>query len=64
MEQGCAPELISIEEAQRIAKLYATSFFKTHLDHRMGYIRYLTRGYVRKTGLPVDYFKASWWSRH
>ncbi|MCP3986609.1 MAG: hypothetical protein GY723_19670, partial [bacterium] len=38
VEQGCAPELIPIEEAQRIAKLYATSFFKTHLDHRMGYI--------------------------
>jgi predicted dienelactone hydrolase len=58
VEQGCGPDLIPIEEAQQITKLYATSFFKTKLSHRVGFIRYLTRGYVQRADLPVDYFRA------
>jgi len=60
-EQGCGPDLIPIEEAQRITKLYATSFFKTKLEHRFGYVRYLSRGYVDKKDLPVDYYFALPW---
>jgi len=58
VEQGCGPDLIAIEEAQRITNLYATSFFKTMLAGRIGFVRFLTRGYVRANDLPVDYFRA------
>ncbi len=58
VEQGCGPDLIPIEEAQVITKIYATSFFKTMLGVGPGYVPYLTRGYAVSQGLPVDYFRA------
>jgi predicted dienelactone hydrolase len=45
-EEGCAPELIPIEEAQRITNLYAVSFFQRHLGRDPRYGRYLTPGYA------------------
>lgn len=56
VEQGCGPDLIPIEEAQRITKLYATSFFKKELERRGSFVRYLTPEYVDENDLPVDYF--------
>jgi len=55
-EEGCAPELIPIEEAHRITNLYAVSFFSRDLVGDPRYKRYLTPGRVRKDGLPVQFF--------
>ncbi len=57
VEQGCGPDLIPIEEAQRITKLYATSFFKTKLARRVGYVPFLSSGYAEANDLPVDYYR-------
>jgi len=56
VDQGCGPDLIPIEEAQRITRLYATSFFKTKLDHRIGFRPFLTKAYAEAHELPVDHF--------
>jgi len=48
VEEGCAPELIPIEEAQRITNLYAVSFFQRHLAHDPRYARYLTPGFAAR----------------
>jgi predicted dienelactone hydrolase len=55
-EEGCAPELIPIEEAHRITNFYAVSFFSRDLVGDPRYKRYLTPGRVRKDGLPVQFF--------
>lgn len=39
--EGCAPELIPIEEAHRITSFYATSFFKVHLEGDRRFRRFL-----------------------
>jgi len=54
VDQGCGPDLIPVEEAQRITNLYVVSFFQEELARRPGFRRYLTRGHVRREGLPVD----------
>jgi predicted dienelactone hydrolase len=54
--EGCAPELISIEEAHRVTNLYALAFFARDLVGDPRYKRYLTPGRVRKEGLPVQFF--------
>jgi predicted dienelactone hydrolase len=56
-EEGCAPELIPIAEAQRVTKLYATAFLKVTLAGDLRYQPFLTAGYARVRGLPVDYFR-------
>ena len=58
VEQGCGPDLIPIEEAQEITKLYATAFFHAKLARNVGYRSFLTRGYVDRSGIPVFYFKS------
>lgn len=55
VEQGCGPDLIPVEEAQRITNLYVVSFFQHELARRPGFRRYLTRGHVRREGLPVAF---------
>jgi predicted dienelactone hydrolase len=55
-KEGCAPELIPIEEAHRISNLYALAFFSRDLVGDPRYKRYLTPGRVRKEGLPVQFF--------
>jgi len=56
LAQGCAEDLIPIEEAQRLTRLYVVSFFQRFVtgDPRFG--RYLTPGLVQSAGLPVDFF--------
>jgi len=55
-EEGCAPELIDIEEAQRLMVLYASSFFRSTLGPDARYQRYLNPTYAAREDLPVDYF--------
>ncbi|UCE86319.1 MAG: dienelactone hydrolase family protein [Deltaproteobacteria bacterium] len=45
--EGCAPELIPIDEAHRIAQLYAVAFFQRHVAGAKRYKAFLTRGVAR-----------------
>jgi len=54
--EGCAPELIPIEEAHRVTNLYALAFFSRDLVGDPRYKRYLTPGRVHKENLPVQFF--------
>jgi predicted dienelactone hydrolase len=53
-DEGCGPELIPIEEAQRLTNLYTVAFLKRNLALDPRYKRYLTRGFARKQ--PVEFF--------
>jgi hypothetical protein len=53
-DEGCAPELIPIEEAHRVTSLYAVAFLQRNLAHDPRYQRYLDRGHAGKE--PVDFF--------
>lgn len=55
-EEGCAPELIDIDEAQRLMSLYATAFFRSTLGPDARFQRYLNPTYADRQGLAVDYF--------
>jgi predicted dienelactone hydrolase len=55
-EEGCAPELIPIEEAHRVTNLYAVAFFSRDLAGDPRYKRYLTPGRVLREDLPVHFF--------
>jgi predicted dienelactone hydrolase len=55
-EEGCAPELIPIDEAHRVSNFYAVSFFSRDLVGDPRYKRYLTPGRVHKEDLPVQFF--------
>jgi len=52
-DEGCGPDLIPIEEAQRLTNLYAVSFMARHLGFDPRYRRYLNRAYARRE--PVGY---------
>jgi len=52
-EDGCAPELLPIEEAHRVTDLYVVSFLTEELTASSGYSRYLTPGYAERHDLPV-----------
>jgi predicted dienelactone hydrolase len=54
--EGCAPELIPIEEAHRVTNLYSLAFFARDLVGDPRYKRWLTPGRVRKEDLPVRFF--------
>jgi predicted dienelactone hydrolase len=54
--EGCAPDLIPIEEAHRITNLYAAAFFNRNLVGDPRYQHWLTPGRVHKEGLPVQFF--------
>jgi predicted dienelactone hydrolase len=56
VEEGCAPDLIPIDEAHRVSNLYAVAFFSRNLAGDPRYQRWLTPGRVRKEGLPVQLF--------
>lgn len=56
VDQGCAPELIPIEEAHRLTRLYAVSFFRRYVAGDLRYRRFLTEGRVARRGLAVDFF--------
>jgi predicted dienelactone hydrolase len=53
-DEGCAPELIPIEEAHRVTNLYAVSFLQRNLAFDPRYQRFLTPGFARTQ--PVDFF--------
>lgn len=46
-DDGCAPDLIAIDEAQRLTTLYTTSFFQRFLHGDLGAIRTLNRAAAR-----------------
>ena len=52
-EDGCAPELLPIEEAHRVTDLYVVSFLTEELTASSGYSRYLTPAYAERHHLPV-----------
>ena len=56
LEEGCAPELIEIEEAHQLTRFYAVAFFQRHLAGDPRYKRSLNRGAGRSRGFPVIYF--------
>ena len=51
---GCAPELLPIDEAHRVTDLYVVSFLTTELQGSAWYSRYLTPRYAERHDLPVD----------
>jgi predicted dienelactone hydrolase len=53
-EDGCAPELLSIDEAHRVADLYVVSFLTQELKRSSRYGRYLTTRYAERHDLPVE----------
>jgi len=53
-EEGCGPDLIPIEEAQRVTNLYTVAFLQRNLAFDPRYQRYLRPGFARKQ--PVDFF--------
>jgi len=57
LEEGCAPELIEIEEAHRLTRFYSVAFFQRHLAGDPRYSRFLNRGAGRSRGFPVTYFE-------
>jgi len=56
LSQGCAEDLIPIEEAQRLTRLYVVSFFQRFVTGDPRFRRYLTPGLVESEELPVDFF--------
>ncbi|MDH4168529.1 MAG: alpha/beta fold hydrolase [Acidimicrobiia bacterium] len=63
-EEGCAPELIDIDEAQRLMILYSTSFFRSALGPDARYQKYLQPNYAGRADLDVDYFMRRGRSSH
>jgi hypothetical protein len=53
-EDGCAPELLPIDEAHRVTDLYVVSFLTTELKGTSRYRRYLTPRYADRRDLPVE----------
>jgi predicted dienelactone hydrolase len=53
-EDGCAPDLLPIDEAHRVTDLYVVSFLTTELQGSSRYGRYLTPRYAERHDLPVD----------
>ena len=53
-EDGCAPELLPIDEAHRITDRYVVSFLTEELKSSSRYGRYLTTRYAERHDLPVE----------
>jgi predicted dienelactone hydrolase len=53
-EDGCAPELLPIDEAQRVTDLYVVSFLTEELKGSSRYSRYLSPRYADRHDLPVE----------
>ncbi len=54
--EGCAPELMNIDEALRLTNLYSTAFLKVALNSVGKNRFYLTPRYTRNAENSVDYF--------
>ena len=57
-DQGCAPELIPIEDAQRLTNLYATAFMKHAVALDPRYRRFLTPGFAEREPDVAFFFVA------
>lgn len=57
IDEGCAPELIGIDDAHRLTRFYAIAFFQRHLAGDPRYRRFLNPGAGRSRGFPVQYFQ-------
>lgn len=57
VDEGCAPELIDIDEAHRLTRLYVTSFMKYYIAGERGYRHFLSPRYAVSEGLAVDYYE-------
>ncbi|MDH3706315.1 MAG: alpha/beta fold hydrolase [Acidimicrobiia bacterium] len=55
-EEGCGPDLIDIEEAERLTNLYSVAFLNDVFNRPGGNRRYLTDDYAEDNGLPVDLY--------
>src|SRR5262245_6711723 len=53
-EDGCAADLLPIDDAQRVTTLYVVSFLTAELQGNSRYSRYLTTRYADRHDLPVD----------
>jgi len=53
-DEGCAPELLPVDEAHRVTDLYVVSFLTEELQHNRRYARYLTTRYAERRDLPVE----------
>ncbi len=58
IEEGCAPELIPIQDAQQVTNRYVVAFFQRHLALDPRYKRYLTPGHARNDP-DVIYFQVA-----
>ena len=58
-DEGCAPELIPIQDAQQLTNLYATAFLKRVLEGDGQYQQFLNGRHATTQGLPVDFFEAN-----
>jgi predicted dienelactone hydrolase len=52
-EEGCAPQLISIDEAHRLSVQYALAFLRTTIGHDARWQRYLAPQWATRHDLPV-----------
>ena len=52
-EEGCAPELIPIDEAHELTVQYTLAFLRTTIGHDARWKRYLDPGWAERSGLPV-----------
>ena len=54
-ETTCGPDVLPIEEANRLQNLYVVSFFKWHMLNEAGYDWYLTTGFAeREPGITIS----------
>ncbi len=54
-EEGCGPDLIDIDEAHRLTRIYALSFMKVFVAGDLGFRHYLSPRYGKEEGHAVDY---------
>lgn len=55
-EEGCAPELMPIAQAQALTRLFMIAFMKTYVAGQPGYAQFLTPGYAIRHHLPVTVY--------
>jgi predicted dienelactone hydrolase len=59
LADACGPDLIPIEEAQRLTNLYAIAFLKRFVALDPRYERWLAPGFAKSRRLAVDLFRAA-----
>lgn len=54
-DEGCTPDLLAIDTAQRLTNLYVVAFFQRHLRHDLRYDPWLALPYARRFERDVDF---------